>query len=409
MRAILRIALACLLAAPVIVALPATPAVAAPACGPTGDPPPTEAPWPLRRLDPRSVWPLSRGDGVRVAVIDSGVSATHPVLKGKVLPGRDFGLPNHAGQCDENGHGTMVAAIIAGRDDTGVPFWGVAPGAEILPIRVMRNEERSLDEALPGRIAEAIRYAVAQDADVVNLSLETDPTPELERAIQEALEKNVVVVAAAGNRAGQQGNRRVYPAAYEGVLAVGGIDEQGNHVNTSMQGDYIDVAAPGLMIQGPAPRGNGYRVVPEGGTSYAAAYVSGVVALVRARYPDLTASQVVWRVTRTADRPPEGRNNRVGYGVVNPYQAVAAVTGTKSHPPAETLDPAPTPPDPLATTKVVAVWTAVGGTLVAALLLASMPIIRSGRRRGWRPGPVRPADRSARPGSTAAPGAAPGG
>lgn len=386
LRALLRIALACLLAAPVTLAVAPAPAVAAPSCGPTGEPLSDQVPWPLRRLDPASAWPLSRGEGVVVAVIDSGVSATHPVLAGQVLPGRDFGLPDYDGQCDEYGHGTMVAGIIAGRDDAGV-FTGIAPEARILPIRVMRDGRFTRDTSMPGRIAQAIRYAVEQGADVVNLSLDTTPTRELEDAVEFARKNNVVLVAAAGNLSdGQQRDRPAYPAGYPSVLAVAGVDESGNHVGTSVQGPYIDIAGPGLMIYGPAPNGDGYRLEPEGGTSFATAYVSGVVALVRARYPDLSADEVIERVIQTADAPPEGRNNLVGHGVVNPYTAVAAVLGSKPVAPAGVLDAEPTPPDPLAATKAAAAWVAVGGVVIAGVLLGSVPVIRYGRRRGWRPG-----------------------
>ncbi|MEK8108396.1 S8 family serine peptidase [Micromonospora sp. M12] len=109
-------------------------------------------PWALRRLEPTSAWPLSRGAGVTVAVIDSGVSATHPLLKGQVLEGRDFNyLAAKQGQCDEAGHGTLIAGIIAGREGTGVPFSGIAPAARILPIRVLPQLGDVSDPGFPCR------------------------------------------------------------------------------------------------------------------------------------------------------------------------------------------------------------------------------------------------------------------
>ena len=214
----------------------------------------------LRRLDPASAWPLSRGAGVTVAVIDSGVSAIHPLLKEQVLKGRDFnGLPANEGQCDLAGHGTMVAGIIAGKDGTGSPFSGIAPAARILPIRVLPDAKGTNDEALPGQIAAAIDFAVDNGADVINLSLVTLPRPELARAVERALAKRVVLVAAAGNRQENQEDRPAYPAAYPGVIAVGGVDEQGGHVGTSVSGDLRRHGRAGLNIVGPAPGGAGYR------------------------------------------------------------------------------------------------------------------------------------------------------
>ncbi|WFE59379.1 type VII secretion-associated serine protease mycosin [Micromonospora sp. WMMD712] len=377
-------ALAALLAAAVV---PPAPASAAPTCGPIGNPAPTEAPWALTRLDPASAWRVTRGEGVTVAVVDSGVSATHPLLRGQVRPGRDFNaLPSNAGQCDAAGHGTIVAGIIAGREGTGSPFTGIAPAARILPVRVLPDTRRTNDEGLPAQIGLAIRWAVDQGADVINLSLVTLPRPELAAAVEYALAKGVVVVAAAGNRQEQQQDLPAYPAAYPGVIAVAGVDAQGGHVGSSVSGDYVDIAAPGLDIVGPAPRGQGYLAEPQGGTSFAAAYVSGVAALVRAAHPDLTPDGVAYRLTRTADNPPDGHNAEVGYGVVNPYRAVTSVLGTRSDPPPGALA-APAPPrDPLGWQRAVAVWVAAVGAVLAGALLAVRPILARGRRRGWRPG-----------------------
>ncbi|MFG2053867.1 type VII secretion-associated serine protease mycosin [Micromonospora sp. NPDC048930] len=363
------------------------PAAAAPKCGPPGNPAPTGATWALDRLAPATAWRVTKGRGVTVAVIDSGVSPRHPLLRDKVLPGTDFNhLVQLQGQCDLVGHGTLVAGIIAGREGTGVPYSGIAPEAKILPIRILADNQRTFDESIPAEIGKAIRWAVDHDADVINLSLVTLNKRELKDAVDYALSKNVVLVAAAGNRQENQQDQPAYPAAYDGVIAVAGIDDKGGHVGSSVTGDYVDIGAPGLNIVGPAPGGSGYLYEPQGGTSFAAAYVSGVAALIRAAHPDLTPEQVAYRLTRTADNPPDGHNAEVGYGMVDPYRAVTSLLGTRANAPLGAM-PEPAPPaDPLAWQRAVAIWVAVVGAVLAGVLLTLRPILILGRRRGWRPG-----------------------
>lgn len=376
-------------------------ALAAPStgeCGPYYTNQLSATPWPLQRLNPSAAWPLSRGTGVIVAVIDSGVSDTHPRLQGQVLVGKDF-LGSGKGTCDESGHGTVVAGIIAGRDTVneaqGAPFYGVAPGAKILPIRVLPNVDKTDDPALPGRIADAIRWAVKHDARVINLSLTTPPTQDLADAVAYAESRDVVVVAAAGNEGGTAyGQSALYPAAYPGVLAVAGVDQKDNHVSTSNSGTDIAISAPGVYIEGPAPRGGGYVVFKGGGTSFAAAYVSGVAALVRAYYPSLDAAGVVRRIRMSADPAPYMSDGQFGDGVVNPYWAVAVqldVGGDAmtSRPP---LPPLALEVDPMATAKRAAVWIAPGGAAVAACLLLAAALGRR-RRRADAPLPAAPATR----------------
>ncbi|MDG6108555.1 type VII secretion-associated serine protease mycosin [Dactylosporangium aurantiacum] len=401
MRHIRRIgaqAVAGALAAGVLAAVPgvATPAAAAPsACGPSFTDKLTDTPWPLTRLHPELAWPMTKGDGVIVAVIDSGVATTHPSLKDQVLPGKDFVQANGVGDCDQVAHGTFVAGIIAGLRLPGAGFYGVAPGAKILPIRVMEDDQKSFDQNLPNTIATAIDYAVDHGAGVINLSLVTQPTPKLAASVSRALSQNVVVVAAAGNDgASQNPNQPAYPAAYDGVLAVAGVDEQDKHVSTSTSGDYVDVAAPGVRIQGPAPQGGGFGLRSGGGTSFAAPYVAGTAALLRAYYPDLTPQQIADRITSTADHPPSGRNPQVGFGTVNPYRAVAALTGTEAAavPVPATAGLGLDTGGAQEESRLPAIWTAFGAVVVAALIWAGLLVRRV--RRGQRGEPVVPAPRS---------------
>lgn len=344
-------------------------------------------PWPLNRLEPELAWPMSRGRDVVVAVIDSGISGTHPSLSGQVLPGVNL-VPATEKKCD-NTHGTLVAAIIAGRDDPDVPFHGVAPDARILPVRVLPDAGQYNDPEMPKRIADGIRYAVKSGASVINLSLQTIPTDDLAQAVAYAIASNVVVVAAAGNVGSAGAGQPVYPAAYDGVIAVAGVDENGKHAASSVSGSYVTVAAPGVNIIGPAPQGNGYGVDEAGGTSFAAAYVSGVAALLRAYQPNATVGQIRRRIELTADAPPDGFDPQVGYGVVNPYRALGEILDPRSNARLATARPVPlpaTPADALWSAKRAAAWVAPLGILLAGLLLLVRPVLRRGRARAWRTG-----------------------
>jgi type VII secretion-associated serine protease mycosin len=358
----------------------AGPAFAAPACGPSRTDQITETPWPLRRLRPELVWPLTQGQGIVVAVIDSGVSATHPALRDAVLPGKDYFTPATAGQCDESAHGSIVAGVIAGRS-SGSAFSGIAPRARILPIRVLRDTQRSTDASIPANIADAIRFAADNNADVINLSLVTQPTPALADAVRYALSKNVVLVAAAGNDGGARGEGPAYPAAYDGVIAVAGVDEHDKHVSTSTSGAFVDVAAPGANVAGPVPQGGGYAQFEAGGTSFAAAYVAGLAALIRGLDRRLTPAEVTQRITGTADHPPESWNPQVGHGVINPYRA--ATTVPQSGAPGATgprlLDRPEAAGHPLAATRRVAVLVAAVLSIAAVVLLLAATAVRRAR------------------------------
>ncbi|MEV0563171.1 type VII secretion-associated serine protease mycosin [Dactylosporangium sp. NPDC050588] len=360
-------------------------AVAAPsACGATFPNKLTETPWPLKRLHPELAWPMTKGEGVIVAVIDSGVSTTHPSLKDQVLPGKDYVQPGGVGDCDQAAHGTFVAGIIAGLRVPGTGFYGVAPASKILPIRVLEDDRRSFDQELPNTIADAIDYAVDHGAGVINLSLVTQPTPKLAASVARALSRNVIVVAAAGNDgANTNANQPAYPAAYDGVIAVAGVDEQDKHVSTSTSGDYVDVAAPGVNIEGPAPQGGGFGMRTGGGTSFAAPYVAGTAALLRAYYPEMTPQQIADRITATADQPPGGRDPQVGSGTVNPYRAVAALLDGAGPPETTRQGGAGLGPETArsaAESSLPAIWVAFAAVVTTALIWSGLLVQRARRR-----------------------------
>jgi type VII secretion-associated serine protease mycosin len=267
---------------------------------------------------------ISQGAGVVVAVVDTGVDATVAELRGQVLPG--LGVTAGAardGRRDsgsEIGHGTSMAGIIAGLGGSDARVLGIAPKAKILPIATEASRNES-------DVAKAIRWAADNGADVLNLSLGADRPPEEVEvaAVQYALSKNVVVVAAAGNRA--RGFRGVEsPASIPGVIAVGVTMKSGEPWFDGITGPEMVLNAPAEQVIAPVPRGvtsNGYSLST--GSSSATALVSGVAALVRARYPDADAATVVNRLIRTADdRGAKGRDNLYGFGVVDPVAALTA-------------------------------------------------------------------------------------
>ncbi|AYF25872.1 type VII secretion-associated serine protease mycosin [Micromonospora tulbaghiae] len=270
--------------------------------------------WYLDELRIDRAHQISTGRGVIVGVLDTGVDAGHPDMRGQVLAGgstRDSG----DGRRDPDGHGTHMAGIIAA-NGTGVV--GIAPDARILPVRKPVGAAATKDDSATG-----IRMAVDGGAKVLNLSYGgAGAVDESEAAaIRYALERDVVVVAAAGN-VRSAGPDVVSPAKIPGVIAVTGTVRGGGFWSGSAQGPEAVIAAPGDEVYNIGPdRGYGWG----DGTSDAAAVVSGVAALVRSKYPKLSASDVINRIIRTArDAGPPGRDPRFGFGRIDPVAALTA-------------------------------------------------------------------------------------
>ncbi|MEU4222133.1 type VII secretion-associated serine protease mycosin, partial [Actinoplanes sp. NPDC026623] len=327
-----RIAVAVAVSAAVL--LPGAPARAAACQSPPESLPVSKArPYEVQMFDPERLAPFATGDGVRVAVIDSGVDADHPQLRDQVAAGRDFLRRDATGRQDCVGHGTAVAGIIAAKPVDGVGPRGLAPGARIVPIRVSEQTDTgggatSGEPADPGRFAQAIDWAVGEgDADVINMSLVmTEDDSRVREAVARAVDAGVVVVAAAGNHGKpNEANPRPYPASYPDVIGVGAIGADGVAGDFSQHGDWVDVTAPGVQVT-VAARGSGHT--RSDGTSFAAPFVSATAALVKQRFPALTPAQVARRIIATADPAPGGRrSDRYGFGVVNPYRALTETLG----------------------------------------------------------------------------------
>ncbi|MEU0457960.1 type VII secretion-associated serine protease mycosin [Streptomyces sp. NPDC006129] len=295
--------------------------------------------WALDAMHTQEAWQTTKGAGVTVAVLDTGVEADHPDLVGNVLPGKDlvrFGA--EPGDRAWARHGTAMAGIIAGHghgpgNADGV--MGIAPEAKILPVRVILEDgdpSRAKARSTRGNaLAEGIRWAADHGADVINLSLGDDsasahPEPSEDQAIQYALKKGVVVVASAGN-GGEKGDRISYPAAYPGVIAATAVDRAGTRASFSTRRWYATVSAPGVDVVIADPDHKYY----EGwGTSAAAAFVSGAAALVKAAHPGLTPAQIKKLLEDTArDAPVDGRDDSRGFGFVDPAAAIKAAARLK--------------------------------------------------------------------------------
>ncbi|MFE9663516.1 type VII secretion-associated serine protease mycosin [Streptomyces sp. NPDC005955] len=290
--------------------------------------------WSHEALRVEEAWRTTKGEGITVAVLDTGVDDSHPDLTGNVLPGKDLiGFGARRGDRPWARHGTAMAGIIAGHghgpgNADGV--LGIAPGAKILPIRVILEDgDPSRKKARDTRgtaLAEGIRWAADQGADVINLSLGDDsasahPEPAEDAAVRYALKKGASVIASAGN-GGEKGDHVSYPAAYPGVIAATAVDRFGTRAPFSTRRWYATVSAPGEDVVLVDPDRRYY----EGwGTSAAAAFVSGAVALVRAAHPGLSPAQIKRLLEDTAQHPPEGgRDDSRGFGLVAPAAAIRA-------------------------------------------------------------------------------------
>ncbi|MFC4587481.1 S8 family serine peptidase [Sphaerisporangium corydalis] len=341
--------------------------------------------WVLDAVNAEQAWKVTRGDGVIVAVVDSPVDPKTPVLKDKVTLAPDMRSSLFdEGTAAVGPHGTAMASLIAG-SGRGGGMLGVAPGARILSIPVISEDDPDYDLIEPddglglpveSPLARALRYAADHGAKVISMSLGEYATQRADRqAVAYALSRGVVLVAAVGNDGDTEYARKQgtsfwsFPAGYPGVIGVGAVDKGGRPATFSSDNLSVLVGAPGVGVPAAIP-GGGYADME--GSSAATALVAGAVALIKARYPNLTPDLVSRAITSTArGRPTAGYDDKVGFGVVDAAAALTRageLTSYSASLPVRgdlhfgngTTAPAPTPPGPDA----VRLWVYGAGVLL---------------------------------------------
>lgn len=309
---------------------------------------------------------FATGAGITVALIDTGVDASPRV---PAEPGGDFVMPDGNGLADCDAHGTLIASIIAGRPSPTDGFVGVAPDARLISLRQtseafepkdQANQDDPNDSPAAGSVrslARAVVHAANLGANVINIS--EAACFKVKKAVDESAlgaalnyavnVKNIVIIVAAGNTGGdcaqnpppdpampkdprgwQQVQTIVTPAWYAPlVLAIGGVGQNGAPSPFSMHGPWVGAAAPAENVVALGPGGEPVDAlpgkdgpVPIAGTSFAAAYVSGLAALLRQKFPDLTAAQIINRITATARHPGGDVDDVVGAGTVDAFAAL---------------------------------------------------------------------------------------
>ncbi|GAA2583618.1 hypothetical protein GCM10010435_71760 [Winogradskya consettensis] len=278
--------------------------------------------WDFAKIGVAQAWEHSTGSGVVVAVIDTGVDATHPDLAGHILPGIDYVAGTTGASIDPNGHGTHVAGTIAAITGNDVGISAVAPDARIMPIRALGAD----GSGNMADVAKGIVYAADHGADIINMSLGADEEiTAMTNAITYARGKGVTVVAAAGND-GENGSPVNYPGADPGVIAVAATDSSDQVAPFSNRGSYVDIAAPGVQILSTYPTGSGYAT--DSGTSMATPHVAAVAALIKAYRPAATPDQIEQTLEDTAvDLGVAGKDTGYGWGRVD---AAAALNVTET-------------------------------------------------------------------------------
>jgi hypothetical protein len=358
--------------------------------------------WNLVRANFPSAWNQATGGGRLIGIIDSEFDLQHPDLKTKMTGAWNLAsgtLHYQSGDVRADGdsplHGTHVAGIAGAFTNNNVGISGAGFNAAIVPVRINTYASgggNPVDARFVGDLIQALGYMIGKNPDVVNISLGTTfPHAPLQTALNQVRARGITVVAAAGNNQEVAPNDPVYPAAYDGVIAVANTQSDDSLSMDSSNGAWVDVAAPGTHIVSTWD-GGGYEIAS--GTSMAAPLVSGLVALMKSVRPDLTPDEVESLLKGTAhDLGIPGRDSAFGYGLIDASAAVSAaaayVRPTPPPPPTPSVAPSPPPAPPADTVApkvTVAGLVTVAGRSVAVRIKCSEGCngavrLRSSKRR----------------------------
>ncbi|WP_405195731.1 S8 family serine peptidase [Streptomyces anulatus] len=289
--------------------------------------------WYLSAMQAEDIWKVTTGEGVKVAVVDTGVNSSTPSLRGQVLKGVDVtGAPGDETD-DYRGHGTTMAELIAGTGEGG-GLKGLAPGAEIIPVRMSDVSFMSKRKTVIGDMKKAIRAAADSDAQIISVSMADDFSQREEHeAVKYAESKGKLVIAGVGND-GNKENRKQYPASYPEVVGVASADRTGKVSYYSQHSGSVDLAAPGSDVPGWCDNSFKSYCDGDGGTSAATAIASASAALVWSLHPDWTANQVLNVLFDTAGRDwKDGeRSKYLGHGLIRPSMNVLKGKGEPGDP-----------------------------------------------------------------------------
>lgn len=294
--------------------------------------------WYLDAMNAQGLWKVSTGKGISVAVVDTGVNPDTSSLKGQVLPGVDVTKAAGDETDDYLGHGTSMAELIAGTGRGG-GLRGVAPGAEIIPIRTALTGIGKKAEKQGDTLVKAIRAAADSNAKIISMSLSGDfPVDGGLEAVQYAQSKGKLLIAGVGNGADSGENYIGYPAKYPGVVGVSAINENGEVAKFSESGAYVDLASPGVDVPTWCDKTFKAYCPQRNGTSQATAITSGAAALIWSAHPKWTANQVLRVMIDTAGRdwPKDTPSRYLGYGTIRPAQVLLK---GKGDPGAADIDP----------------------------------------------------------------------
>ncbi|MEU2999586.1 S8 family serine peptidase [Streptomyces sp. NPDC006995] len=289
--------------------------------------------WYLSAMQAEDMWKATTGEGIKVAVVDTGVNPSTPSLKGQVLKGVDAtGAPGDETD-DYEGHGTTMAELIAGTGKGG-GLKGLAPGAKIIPMRIALDEFQEKHRSSIQDGADAIRAAADSDAQIISMSFGSrHTTPQDREAIKYAESKGKLLFASVGNE-GHKQNERGYPAAYPQVVGVASADRDGKVSFYSQHAGTVDLASPGSDV--PSWCDNSFKSYcdGDGGTSAATAIASASAALIWSLHPDWTANQVLNVLFDTAGRDWEDgvRSEYLGHGLIRPSMNILKGKGDPGAP-----------------------------------------------------------------------------